>query len=137
MYEFRDGKVKEHLGGVQDFLRKRKIETLNELERKSAPDKTPDRNAAAAEKEPTESQKEYRQKKFISKEERKVRNRISFLEKEIEAAETRMKEIEKVLSAPEPSDDVMELTREYLECKRTLDTKTEEWGRLIESIGDI
>ncbi len=137
LYEFRDGKVKEHLGGVQDFLRKRKIETLNELERKSAPDKTPDRNAAAAEKEPTESQKEYRQKKFISKEERKVRNRISFLEKEIEAAETRMKEIEKVLSAPEPSDDVMELTREYLECKRTLDTKTEEWGRLIESIGDI
>ena len=48
-----------------------------------------------------------------------------------------MKEIEQVLSAPEPSDDVMELTREYLECKRTLDTKTEEWGRLIESIGDI
>ena len=43
-----------------------------------------------------------------------------------------MKEIEAVLSAPGPDDDIMELTRSYLECKRELDTKTEEWGSLID-----
>ena len=43
-----------------------------------------------------------------------------------------MGEIEKVLSAPGPEDDIMELTREYLERKRDLDAKTEEWGSLIE-----
>ena len=43
-----------------------------------------------------------------------------------------MGEIEKVLSAPGANDDIMELTREYLECKRELDAKTDEWGSLIE-----
>lgn len=43
-----------------------------------------------------------------------------------------MAEIENVLSAPGPDDDIMELTREYLEFKRDLDAKTEEWGELID-----
>ena len=34
MYEFRDGKVKEHLGSVEEFLEKRRIENLQELERR-------------------------------------------------------------------------------------------------------
>ena len=38
-----------------------------------------------------------------------------------------MKGIEAKLAAPGPEDDVMELTREYLELKRDLDAKTEEW----------
>lgn len=67
-----------------------------------------------------------------SKEDKKRRNRIEFLEKEIEKVEKRMKEIEGVLSAPKEGDDIMELTREYLECKRDLDAKTEEWGELID-----
>ena len=65
--------------------------------------------------------------KARSKEEKKRRNRVSFLEKEIEKLEARMKEIEAVLSSPKEGDDIMELTREYLECKRDLDAKTEEW----------
>ena len=75
------------------------------------------------------------QKKFVSKEERKVRNRIAFLEKGIEELEGKMKDIEKVLAQPGPSDDIMELTRQYLELKRDLDAKTDEWGRLVESVG--
>mgnify|MGYP003330587529 CR=1 FL=1 len=42
-----------------------------------------------------------------------------------------MKAIESVLQSPSPSDDIIELTREYLECKRDLDAWTEEWGSLI------
>ena len=130
LYEFRDGKVTEHLGGVEDFLRKRRLESLNELERKA---RLPE-NEKPVEKTPTASRQEYQQKKFISKEERRVRNRIAFLEKGIEETETKMKSIEAVLAAPGPSDDIMELTRQYLELKRDQDAKTSEWENLVESL---
>ena len=45
-----------------------------------------------------------------------------------------MREIEKVLSDPSPADDIMELTRNYLEHKRDLDAKTAEWESLMEKI---
>ena len=132
LYEFRDGKVTEHLGGVEDFLRKRRLESLNELERKNrTAEKEPEKPAG---KVPTASQIEYNQKKFISKEERKVRNRIDSLEKGIEEVESKMKAIEAILAAPGPSDDIMELTRQYLELKREQDMKTEEWEKLVESL---
>ncbi len=132
LYEFRDGKVTEHLGGVEDFLRKRRLESLNELERKNrTAEKEPEKPAG---KVPTASQIEYNQKKFISKEERKVRNRIDSLEKGIAEVESKMKAIEAILTAPGPSDDIMELTRQYLELKREQDMKTEEWERLVESL---
>ena len=132
LYEFRDGKVTEHLGGVEDFLRKRRLESLNELERKNrTAEKEPEKPAG---KVPTASQIEYNQKKFISKEEKKVRNRIDSLEKGIEEVESKMKTIEAILAAPGPSDDIMELTRQYLELKREQDMKTEEWEKLVESL---
>ena len=43
-----------------------------------------------------------------------------------------MHKIEEVLSNPGENDDIMELTREYLECKREVDAKTEEWASLQE-----
>ena len=122
LYEFRDGKVKEHLGGVEDFLRSRKLESLQELERNTAP------AAAAAPKPAPKPKSAYN---VLSKEQRKLKNRVDFLEKEIGKDEKRMKEIEAVLAAPGPQDDIMELTREYLELKRSLDAATEEWTDLM------
>ena len=122
LYEFRDGKVKEHLGGVEDFLRSRKLESLQELERNTAP------AAAAAPKPAPKPKPAYN---VLSKEQRKLKNRVDFLEKEIGKDEKRMKEIEAVLAAPGPQDDIMELTREYLELKRSLDAATEEWTDLM------
>lgn len=128
MYEFRDGKVKEHLGGIQDFLDERKIETLQELERRFKEESKP------AEPEISVGKQKYEAKRVESKEERKVRNRISFLEKEISKLEDEMKKVEHILSSPGKDDDVMELTRQYLEYKRDLDAKTEEWAELSEKI---
>ena len=125
MYEFRDGQVREHLGTVSEFLAKRKLETLQELERKFAPP-APKKEAAAAKSAAFEERKQE------NRMDRKKKNRIAFLESEIGKQEARMKEIETVLAAPTDKDDIMELTREYLECKRDLDAKTEEWGSLIE-----
>lgn len=128
MYEFRDGKVKEHLGGIQDFLDERKIETLQDLERRFKDESKP------AEPEISVGKQKYEAKRVESKEERKLRNRISFLEKEISKLEDEMKKVESILSSPGKDDDVMELTRQYLEYKRDLDAKTEEWAELSEKI---
>ena len=132
LYEFRDGKVKEHLGGVQEFLERRKLENLNELERHYKP--VAEEKPAEVVQKKEEAKQEYQAKKFVSKEERKIRNRISFLEKGIEAIEVKMAEIEAVLANPGKDDDIMELTRAYLENKRELDFKMEEWEKLNESL---
>ena len=125
MYEFRDGHVKEHLGTVSEFLAKRKLETLQELERKDAP-------TAAEPRKEEPAKTAFEERRQENRMDRKKKNRISYLEHEIGKHEERLAEIEKVLAAPTDKDDIMELTREYLERKRDLDAKTEEWGSLIE-----
>ena len=131
LYEFRDGKVKEHLGGVQEFLERRKLENLSELERHYKPVEA---KPVEVVQKKEEAKQEYQAKKFVSKEERKIRNRISFLEKGIESIENTMAEIEAKLTSPGEGDDIMELTRAYLENKRELDFKMEEWEKLNEQL---
>ena len=129
LYEFRDGRVTEHLGSVQEFLEKRKLETLQELERRAVPE-----TSAPKPTEKTENARKFQEQKTQSRELRKLQNRVSYLEKEIAAHEARMAAIEKVLACPGKEDDVMDLTREYLEHKRDLDCQTEEWTQLMEQM---
>ena len=135
MYEFRDGKVKEHIGSVSEFLEKRKIESLQELERRfgtSSKQEAPVTTGGEGGK--TQARQAFEQKRSESKELRRMKHRVEFLEGEIGKIESRMKDIEKVLSNPTASDDIMELTRTYLEDKRELDHKTAEWTSLMEKI---
>ena len=122
-YEFDSGVVREHLETVQEFLQKRKLESLQELDRKTAvplQSKTDPKPAMS-----------YERQKELSRQEKKKKDRIKYLEAEIEKQEKRMKAIEEVLSNPPEDCDIMEMTREYLECKRDLDAKTDEWGSLL------
>ena len=138
MYEFRDGRVREHIGGVQEFLEKRKLESLRELERRFGKeilrDAQDDKKAEVQDNRKEEAREAFERKRNESKEIRKIRHRIDFLEEEIGKVEKKMKEIEKILSNPSSSDDIMELTREYLENKRDLDHKTSEWESLMEKL---
>ena len=139
LYEFLDGRVKEHVGSIEEFLEERKIENLHALDRRfgpssvklsSAKDPLPKTNP-----ERDEARRDYNAQKILSKEDRKVRNRISYLESEIGKLEKKNKEIEAVLSSPGKDDDIMELTRTYLENQRSLEAMTDEWGRLVEQSG--
>ena len=135
VYEFRDGHVKEHLGGIQDFLEKLRIENLNELERHNPSKKKEDAvQQAAKEEQKQAAQQSYQARKHLSKEEKKMKNRVDFLEKEIAKLEEKQKALEQVLGNPGPSDDIFELTRQYLENKRELDAKTDEWASLSEKL---
>ena len=134
MYEFRDGKVKEHIGSVSEFLEKRKIESLQELERRFGPAQPQPSARTEVVDEKAKAKQTFEQKRSESKELRRMKHRVEFLEGEIGKIEFKMKEIEKVLSNPSASDDIMELTRTYLEDKRELDHKTAEWTSLMEKI---
>ena len=128
LYEFRDGRVKEHLGSVQEFLEKRKLESLQELERNTT---------SQVQQKPVnekESAKNFQAQKVYSKEQRKLKNRVDYLEKEIAKRESRMGEIEALLANPSEKDDIMELTREYLELKMALEADTDEWTTLMEQM---
>ena len=128
MYEFRDGKVTEHLGSVHEFLEKRKLENLHELERKFG-------NLASKEpaQKKADAQNDYQQRRSDAKEERKIRNRISLLEKEIEELEKLMSDIEKKLSDSR-GEDVMKLTEEYQRNQKAIDEKTSEWEALMNNL---
>ena len=127
VYEFIDGRVKEHLGGVDDFLRHKKAESFRDIEMKE-PAAPPVQPAAA---QPQQLPKQdYHQQKQLSREEKRAKNRQNQLEKQIAELEAKMGDIEKVLAAPTPDVDIMDLTRAYLELKRDLDAKMDEWASL-------
>ena len=135
LYEFKDGRVREFLGSVSDYLESRRLETLHELERVRVPAAAAADNAAV--QSPKEQEKSSQaeiiaRNKEKSRIDRKKKNRISYLECEIAKVEKKMAAIEAVLSNPGEGDDIMELTRSYLECKRDHDAWTEEWCELSE-----
>ena len=145
VYEFIDGRVKEHLGGVDDFLRHKKAESFRDIEAadKRVADKKaadPGRNQNPRGEGPRGTvisppgqpaqQPSYQQQKAQSREEKRAKNRQNLLEKQIAELEAKMADIEKVLAAPTPDVDIMDLTRDYLELKRDLDAKMDEWASL-------
>jgi ATP-binding cassette subfamily F protein 3 len=80
IYEFRDGGVKEYLGGIYYFLEKRKVESLQEIERKETPQQT-------APKENTAGKLSYEQKKEQEKLLRKLRKVVETIEAELASVE--------------------------------------------------
>jgi ATP-binding cassette subfamily F protein 3 len=128
IYEFRDGRVKEHLGGINDFLRRRKLETLQELERKDTP-------AAEAKKVVTAANAagERQAKKEQERQQRKIKNDIAQVEQAIAAHERRLAEMDTQLANPagaQPLDDAF--FTEYQKEKTALDRKLYEWELLVE-----
>ncbi|MDD3568168.1 MAG: ATP-binding cassette domain-containing protein, partial [Bacteroidales bacterium] len=96
VYEFRDGKVKEHLGGIYEFLGKRKLENLKELEtRKQIEKEEKDNNGQSDRKQEWLDRKE--QDKVI----RKVTSQIEKVEQEISELENKIAEMDTILSNPE------------------------------------
>lgn len=91
VYEFRDGGVKEYLGGIYYFLEKRKLESLQEIERRDAPAK-PMANPAANRDAAASGKLTYEQRKEQEKQLRKLRRAV-------ETVEAELAEIEKQIAA--------------------------------------
>lgn len=134
MYEFRDGRVKEHLGSVKDFLDKRKLENLQELERRFSTSISTSENV---DKNDSEGKKNFIGQKAVSREEKRLKNLLEKTEKEIERLEAEIKVIEIMLANPEKNNDILKSTRQYLEYKRELDAKISEWDIIVDKINEF
>lgn len=142
VYEFGGGKVKEHLGGIYDFLRTKEIKELHELEnpvrtgrtgsplptdKKSAPDGlTTDKNPSV--KNPSYAEHKERQKQL-----RKAEKAVEQSERKISDMESRLKELDKLLMKPENASN-MELVTEYTSIKQALDEEVERWEQCSEEM---
>jgi len=142
IYEFKDGKVKEHLGGVQDFLARKRLENLNELERKapasqtsaggSGAEKVTCNETAGKQENKAQAQLSYQQMKEIEREKSRLKKKIEQCEKRIEELEGIIAGLEVELCNVTAPDKILELTAKYETAKRELDEKMDEWAKLSE-----
>jgi ATP-binding cassette subfamily F protein 3 len=131
VYEFRDKKVREHIGGIYNFLRKRKLENLKEIERK---EKQVSQNK---EKKTSDSKQSYLDRKEFEKQIRKVENVVKESESKIENIELEMEQISNILSDPEKMNDDQSLFSKYEDLKKKLEAEMENWEKFTEEVEEL
>lgn len=129
VYEFGGGVVREHLGGIYDFLRNKKIDNLQELERKRTSGLSIETNTANA---PTVSagKADYAQQKAAAAAERKKLKQIADTETEIARLENAQQELEQMLN--EAVNQTAENFQRYESIKHQIEQKMYEWELLNE-----
>ena len=133
VFEFSGGKVREHIGGIYDFLQSRNIQSLNQLGQTSPVAKEHPSQKTEKDTSPKES---YAERKERQRAKSKLEKAVSQSEAKIEEMENRLKELDEILSQPENASD-MNLVTEYTSTKRCLDEEVERWGQLSEELESL
>ena len=121
VYEFGNGLVKEHLCGIYEFLEYKKLSSLQELEKKDAPQK----DSAAKTEEVSQSKLSYLEQKEAQKRIRHAEKRIKELETKINTYESEIKEIENLLSSGTNTDQ--SIYTKHQELNEALENAMMEW----------
>ena len=132
VYEFGNKKVREHMGGIYDFLRNKKIENLNELELSKSTAFVVDTNL----KEISENKLSYEARKELNKKLRKAEKAVEEAEKNVSDLENEITDMQNQLEMPEKASDpefIMLLQRK----QRELEQKMYEWEILSEELDEL
>ncbi|WP_080904536.1 ABC-F family ATP-binding cassette domain-containing protein [Parabacteroides sp. Marseille-P3160] len=127
VYEFGNRRVVEHLGGIYEFLERKKLDTLQELERTNK-----ESNLPAAEEESSDapsSKLSYEARKEQNKALKKIERNISMAESKISGLETEIKKIEQEMTTPEGASDTS-LYEKHDSLKKDLARLMDEWTEL-------
>ena len=135
VYEFGGGRVREHLGGIYDFLQSRKIQELSELGSNGSNGTngangangthgTHGSNGTQPSQKPSYAEHKEQQKRIA-----RAEKAVKASEAKIEQMEARLKELDELLMVPENASD-MTLVTEYTSTKRALDEEVERWEQL-------
>lgn len=132
VYEFGNRKVTEHLGGIHDFLQKKRMDNLQQLEAKAAI------SANEEEKEETLSDNKlsYEQQKEQSRKIRRAERKIEEAEEKISAYESEIEALEAHLATPEGAAD-FELMQKYMDIKSKLDRMVNNWENLMLELEEL
>lgn len=140
VYEFGGGQVKEHLGGIYDFIRSH-AQSLDDDADNHSIDSLLHTNTQSGASQPLQTTskteksgaEEYLQRKEQQKKVRKLKQSIEESEAKIAAMEKRIAELNTILSQPENASN-MELVTEYTSVQRALDAENERWMELNEKM---
>ena len=128
VYEFGGGKVREHLGGIYDFLRSKKMDSLQELERKT--DEAMRRKGDEAKGESSSAKLDYAAQKAAAAARRKKEKQIADVEAAIAKLEQEQQEIETLLA--NVAQQTTENFQRYEHIKHEIEKRLYEWEILSE-----
>lgn len=140
VFEFGGGKVREHIGGIYDFLQTKHISELSDLNHpvnsiaKVSVEKTSTTETQA--KSQTSASMTYAEQKEQQKRIRKAERAVEECEKRIAMMETRLKELDTLLCDPKKASD-MTLVAEYTDTKKQMDAEVEKWEQLLEELEQL
>ncbi len=127
VYEFRNKKMKEHLGGIYEFLQYRKLENLKEIEAQTPRNET---------KEPSTTKEvrlSYEQQKELSRKRNKIEKIIKDAEAKIEALEQEIADIEAEMSSCD-NNRAIELSTLFEEKNKQLENEMQRWEEASEQL---
>lgn len=135
VYEFGGGQVREHLGGIYDFLESRKLDSLRELEQRATVSKTEkDGNISKDSASPAKSEYSklsYEEQKEFARRLRKAEKVVADIESEIAGLEKRIAEVEEKLATPDGAADTS-LYELHGQLKKQLDDVMWKWSEASE-----
>ena len=145
VYEFGGGRVREHLGGIYDFLESRKLESLRELEQRNPAAPAADKKATAPKAEAAapavsaghEGPKlSYEEQKELARRLRKAEKAVADVEKEIADLDAQIASLEEKLATPDGAADTT-LYEQHGQLKKQLDDAMWRWSEASESLEQL
>ncbi|MDF1571900.1 MAG: ABC-F family ATP-binding cassette domain-containing protein [Bacteroidales bacterium] len=121
VYEFRNKGIREYIGGIFEFLEKRKIRSIREIERRGAQPKVATASGEG-------SKMDYQEKKVFERKLRKHERAVKELEDAIAASEKEISEMDRIMAEPDNIED-QSLFFSYREKRNELDRLMERWER--------
>jgi len=129
LYEFKGGKIKEFLGGIYDFLSKKKIDSFRELERKIATVASDNTETI----EPSVGKQSYLDKKEQDKIIRQAARKVQDSEQHIAKLEAELKGLDEIMYDPDrlaAQPDQQAFYKRYEDVKKQIDAEMENWSLL-------
>ncbi|MDR2848887.1 MAG: ATP-binding cassette domain-containing protein [Bacteroidales bacterium] len=135
VYEFRDKQVKEHIGGIYDFLQKKNIVNLQDLDKKA----TVARQSAATSQESKNTKDNYLEKKDWDRQVRKIATQVTDMEEKISRIEREIDTTENLLAVPEHLDaeEIDNMSKHYQQLQDELKQAMQTWEQLTVELEKI
>ncbi len=134
VYEFGGGAVREHLGGIYDFLQKKEMQSLDELHTAGSPSGGAARQETA-EETPSEGKLSYEERKEQARQRRRAEKLVEQCEAEVVRLEKEKAETEAKLATPEGATDTALFTQ-YADVQKRLSQAEAEWEKAMEALGE-
>lgn len=131
VYEVADKKVKEYIGGIYDYLEKKHLDSLKDINLRTANIETDTK------RRDSDNKLAYKQRKELSRQLRKYEKEAELYETKIEHTEQSLAEIEEKLASPSTEDDMHTLSLEYEKKQKELDSQMQKWEDSLLKIDDF